>query len=34
MYTYFRIIILEEESTSLSINFFEGFDAIFTKESP
>ena len=32
IYTYFRIIILEEESTSLSINLFEGLDTIFTKE--
>ena len=32
VYIYFRIIILEEESTSLSINIFEGLDTIFTKE--
>ena len=32
IYTYFRIIILEEESTSLSINIFEGLGTIFTKE--
>ena len=32
MHTYFRIIILEEESTSLSINIFEGLGTIFTKE--
>ena len=26
IYTYFRIIILEEESTSVSINIFEGLE--------